>query len=289
MSEGATGEGPLIRLDGVAAGYHGRQVLRHVDLVLGPGERLAVLGANGAGKSTLLHVLVGLVPATAGVIEAFGAPRRRERDFREVRARVGLVFQDPDDQLFCPTVLEDVAFGPANLGQSPAEARRTARATLAALGLADLEDRVTHRLSGGEKRLVSIAAVLAMRPDVLLLDEPTAGLDPDAFERLCALLAGLDQAMIIVAHDADFISRLATTAVLLRDGVSHNGSVHAHPHVHSHAHVHFKDEGHHSHAAAVEDVAVDGRAGAADPCGGRSSRSASEPQPIARRGPRCSA
>jgi cobalt/nickel transport system ATP-binding protein len=238
----------LIRLDSVHAGYHGRDVLCGVDLWLAPGERLALLGANGAGKSTLLHVITGLIPVAQGKIEAFGAPRRKEKDFVEVRARAGLVFQDADDQLFCPTVLEDVAFGPLNLGQSRDEARATARSTLAELGLAAFENRITHRLSGGEKRLIAIAAVLAMKPDVLLLDEPTTGLDADAYERLCALLERLPQAMIIAAHDAGFVSRIATSAVLIRDGRCHRGTIHAHEHRHAHAHLHFEQDGYgHDH------------------------------------------
>jgi cobalt/nickel transport system ATP-binding protein len=228
---------PLIRITGLAAGYD-RQVLSHVDLELHKGERLALLGDNGAGKSTLLHTLVGLIPMTGGSIEAFGRLRRHEEDFREMRPRAGLVFQDPDDQLFCPTVLEDVAFGPLNMGQSMAEARAMALATLAQLGLSEFSSRITHRLSGGEKRLVSIAAVLAMRPEVLLLDEPTAGLDEGAYERLCALLLGLPQAMIIVAHEARFISRLASRAILLKDGRSYAGTVHEHQLSSRQAHLH---------------------------------------------------
>ncbi|BCP54822.1 energy-coupling factor ABC transporter ATP-binding protein [Kaistia sp. 32K] len=237
-----TEEAPLIRLSGVVAGYADVPVLDGLDLELRAGERLVLLGANGAGKSTLLHVITGFIPVRAGTIEAFGAPRRSEADFREVRARAGLVFQDADDQLFCPTVLEDVAFGPLNLGQTRDEAYETARVTLRSLELLHLADRVTHRLSGGEKRLVSIAAVLAMRPEVLLLDEPTVGLDPDAYARLGDILESLPQAMIIVAHDAHFMSRLATTALLLRDGRGHRGTVHQHAHHHSHAHVHFEHE-----------------------------------------------
>jgi cobalt/nickel transport system ATP-binding protein len=228
---------PLIRITGLAAGYD-RQVLCHVDLELHKGERLALLGDNGAGKSTLLHTLVGLIPITGGSIEAFGHLRHREEDFREMRLRAGLVFQDPDDQLFCPTVLEDVAFGPLNMGQSMVEARATALATLAQLGLSEFSSRITHRLSGGEKRLVSIAAVLAMRPEVLLLDEPTAGLDEGAYERLCALLLSLPQAMIIVAHEARFISRLASRAILLKDGRSYAGTVHEHQLLSRQAHLH---------------------------------------------------
>lgn len=234
---------PLIKLTGVSAGYPGREVLKHIDLLLNAGERLALLGANGAGKSTLLHVLTGFIPLRSGTIEAFGRAPRTEKDFREVRARAGLIFQDANDQLFCPTVLEDVAFGPLNLGQSRDEARQTAQTILAELGLQSLESRITHHLSGGERGLVSIAAVLAMRPQVLLLDEPTVGLDAHAYARLLDILRSLPQAMIIVAHDAEFVSSLATSALLIRDGISHAGTVHAHPHRHSHPHIHFDGDG----------------------------------------------
>jgi cobalt/nickel transport system ATP-binding protein len=236
---------PLIAVNDLAVGYAGRDVIAKADLTLNAGERLALLGANGAGKSTLLRALVGLLPITRGSIEAFGRERRMEADFREVRLRAGLVFQDPDDQLFCPTVIEDVAFGPLNLGQTMAEAKATAMAVLERLGLAGFAERVTHRLSGGEKRLISIAAVLAMAPEVLLLDEPTTGLDPAAYERLCALLLSLPQAMIIVSHDPVFLARLANRGLLLRDGRTHAGTLHSHDHVHSHAHFHFDGGPHH--------------------------------------------
>lgn len=234
---------PLIRLDGVAAGYPGRPVLNGIALELNGGERLGVVGANGAGKSTLLHVMVGLRPVTAGLIEAFGRPRRSERDFREVRMRTGLLFQDPDDQLFCPTVIEDVAFGPLNLGHSRDEARAVALRTLAELGCEGFAHRVTHRLSGGEKRLISLATILAMEPEVLLLDEPTAGLDEASYERLVAILADRSQAMVIVSHDTPFLERLSTRVVALADGTLRDAVIHAHPHVHSHPHFHGTETG----------------------------------------------
>ncbi len=151
-------------------------------------------------------------------MEIFGRPRRREGDFIEVRRKVGLLFQDPEDQLFCPTVAEDVAFGPLNLGRSREQARATVSETLAELGLREYEDRLTHRLSFGEKRLVSLATVLAMKPDVLLLDEPTAGLDEDTCERITELLAHLDQAMIIASHDEQLLKRLTSSRIVLRNG-----------------------------------------------------------------------
>lgn len=135
-----------------------------------------------------------------------------------MRARAGLLFQDADDQLFCPTVGEDVAFGPLNLGRSRAQARALVSQTLARVGLSGFEDRVTHKLSGGQKRLVTLAAVLAMEPQLLLLDEPSNALDEDARERLLAILAELPQAMVIISHDQDLVDRLATRRVVLKQG-----------------------------------------------------------------------
>ncbi len=210
----------LLELDGVEFAYPQRPpVLRGVSMVLHAGERLAIAGANGAGKSTLLQVLVGLHRPQAGRVIAFGAERRVEADFFDVRRRAGLVFQDPDDQLFCPTVLEDVAFGPLNLGQSREQALATVERVLARVGLDGFRDRVTHKLSGGEKRLVSLAGVLAMEPEVLLLDEPTSALDEETTARLVEILTGLPQAMILVSHDAHFRRRVATRSVRLRDGL----------------------------------------------------------------------
>ncbi|MBK1730385.1 energy-coupling factor ABC transporter ATP-binding protein [Thiococcus pfennigii] len=229
---------PLLALRGVTCGYPGRTVLREADLEIAAGERLALVGANGSGKTTLLHLLVGLHPPSAGRVIAFGTDCRDEADFIPVRRRVGLVFQDADDQLFCPTVLEDVAFGPLNLGLSVAEARAVAEETLATLGLAGLAGRVTHRLSGGEKRLVALATVLAMRPEVLLLDEPTTGLDEATERRLVEHLAGLPQAMLFVSHDRALVARLATRVILLGEGRLRPASVHVHPHTHVHAHIH---------------------------------------------------
>ena len=210
---------PLVELRDVHFAYEaGRPVLAGASLRLLPGERLSILGGNGAGKTTLLHVIVGLVRPQAGDVIAFGEPRRRERDFWGVRRCVGLLFQDPDDQLFCPTVREDVAFGPLNLGRSREQARAIVAATLERLGIGELAGRVTHRLSGGEKRIVALATVLAMEPELLLLDEPTLGLDEPAYERLLEILGGLPQAMCVVSHDRSFHERLRTSAVELRAG-----------------------------------------------------------------------
>ncbi len=209
----------LLELQDVVFGYPSRPiVLDGVSLTLDEGERIALTGANGAGKSTILQLAVGLLRPHFGRVVAFGDERTSEADFQEVRRRMGLVFQDPDDQLFCPTVLEDVAFGPLNLGIPPDEARAVVDRTLETLALAHLRDRVTHQLSGGEKRLVSLATVLAMEPEVLLLDEPSNGLDEATTLRLVEILSGLPQAVIVVSHDAHFRRRIALREHRLVDG-----------------------------------------------------------------------
>ena len=210
---------PLIELCNVDFSYgSGRQVLAGCNFCLRAGQRLALRGTNGCGKTTLLHLIVGLLRPAAGQVVAFGRRRVAETDFHEVRRRVGLLFQDSDDQLFCPTVAEDVAFGPLNLGKSRDDVRRIVAATLNTLGLAGYEDRVTNHLSGGEKRLAALATVLAMQPDVLLLDEPSGGLDDASTERLIGILAGLPQALIVVSHDRAFWERVTTSAVELTGG-----------------------------------------------------------------------
>lgn len=234
----------LFELSDVRVSRAGRTVLDGVSLGLEEGERLAVIGANGAGKTTLLRTLVGLERAASGRIVAFGAERTVEKDFREVRALAGYLFQDPDDQLFSPTVIEDVAFGPLNLGLAPREATSRAEATLERLGLSHLARRVTHRLSGGEKRLVSLAGVLAMRPRALLLDEPTNALDETHLARLSEILAGLDVAMVIVSHDRHFLEHHATRAVVLKEGRLTAAALHRHVHVHDHLHIHGLDDEH---------------------------------------------
>jgi cobalt/nickel transport system ATP-binding protein len=202
----------------LAVARAGRTVLDGLDLRLAPGERVGLVGDNGAGKTTLLRTLVGLERPSRGTVEAFGMPCLDERAFRAVRLRVGLLFQDPDDQVFCATVLEDVAFGPLNQGLNVAAAEARAQATLATLGLGALAGRITHHLSGGEKRLAALAGVLAMAPEVLLLDEPTNALDATNRERLIGILRSLPQAMIVATHDRDLLDRLATRTLRLHDG-----------------------------------------------------------------------
>jgi len=179
---------------------------------------VGLVGAIGSGKTTLLHLVVGLLRPDSGHVEVLGRARREERDFLEVRERVGLLFQDPDDQLFCPTVQEDVAFGPLNQGKSREQAADAVQKALSLVGMEDFGDRITHHLSGGEKRLVSLATLLAMEPDVLLLDEPENGLDSDAYARVRNLMCSLPQAMIVVSHDHEFVRSVTSRCLRLEGG-----------------------------------------------------------------------
>lgn len=209
----------LLQIEGLYAGHVGAEpVLKGLDLSLYAGERLLITGPNGAGKSSLLQALVGLMPSSRGRLTYRGKVCQSEADFNALRRHVGLVFQDPDDQLFCPTVLDDLMFGPLNLGQSPAQARAISLSVLAGLGLTRLAERVTHALSGGEKRLISLACVLTMQPEVLLLDEPSNALDEANWHRLVAILRDLDQTMILVSHDQPFQAALATRVLRMVDG-----------------------------------------------------------------------
>ncbi|PZQ85628.1 MAG: cobalt ABC transporter ATP-binding protein [Ancylobacter novellus] len=233
----------LLALESVTVARDGAPVLNRVNLALGAGERLAIVGPNGAGKTTLLRTLVGLERAREGQVLLFGTACRNEAEFRAARPRIGFLFQDSDDQLFCPTVIEDVAFGPLNLGCTQAEAFRRAEEVLAALGIHALAPRISHRLSGGEKRLVCLAGLLAMKPDVLLLDEPTNGVDAENGRRLRAALRAFPGAMLLVSHDDGFIAELATRAMVIENGALLPAAIHTHPHSHSHSHPHI-------HAAA---------------------------------------
>lgn len=211
---------PLLSLRGIDFAYDdGRRILRDLTLRVYPGERVCLTGPNGCGKTTLLHVAMGLVQPQSGEVEIVGRVRQTEADFRDARGRViGLLFQDADAQLFSPTVFDDVAFGPLNLGLSPAEARARVHETLAELNLTAYEDRITYRLSQGEKRLVALATILAMRPAVLLLDEPTAGLDPRHERMLTDILCKRSEAMLIISHNGEFMARVATRQLTMADG-----------------------------------------------------------------------
>jgi cobalt/nickel transport system ATP-binding protein len=194
----------------------GTPALDGLDLDVGHGERVAVLGPNGAGKTTLMLHLDGLLRGE-GSLEVAGVQVGRDT-LPALRARVGLVFQDPDDQLFMPTVRDDVAFGPLNLGLSPEDALARVHEALDAVRMTGAADRAPHQLSMGERRRVAIATVLAMHPQLLVLDEPSASLDPRARRELLDVLERIDRTMIVVTHDLPFAAELCERAVVLAAG-----------------------------------------------------------------------
>ena len=208
----------LISFHNVYFGYDPKRlVLEGINFELKRGERIGLVGTNGSGKTTLLQLIVGLIKPSSGTIKIFDKERKTEKDFLEVRKRVGLLFQDADDQLFCPTVAEDVAFGPFNLGKSREEVSRIVDRTLESLGISKYKNRVTYKLSGGEKRLVSLATVLAMEPEVLLLDEPTYGLDEESEQRILDILAELPLSKIIISHHRHFLKKITSRIMRLHN------------------------------------------------------------------------
>lgn len=195
----------------------GTEALRGISFDVASGESVAIIGANGAGKSTLLQHLNGYLTPTRGGVRVAGQPLTRERA-AEVRRAVGVVFQDPDDQLFMPTVFDDVTFGPLNLGVPVAEVEQRASVALDRVGMAHLRDRPPHKLSAGEKRAVAIATVLALTPDVLVMDEPSSNLDPRGRRRLIELLATFDHTKIIASHDLELVVELCPRVIVMDSG-----------------------------------------------------------------------
>ena len=208
---------PVIQVRGLRYTYDdGTVALNGIDFDLYPGETVALLGANGSGKTTFVLHLNGLLHGSDSVVVC-GLPVIAA-NLPEVRRKVGVVFQDSDEQLFMPTVLEDVAFGPLNLGLSAEEATARARKSLEQAGIASALHKSPYHLSAGEKRRVAIAGVLAMAPDILVLDEPTTYLDPPGQRELLALLRQLPQAKLIVTHDMQFARAIASRAVFFEKG-----------------------------------------------------------------------
>ena len=209
---------PVLDLHRVAFAYPGgHQALFGVDLHVHPGESVALLGPNGAGKTTLVLHLNGVLRPGHGTVHVSGLPVTDD-NLLEVRRRVGIVFQDPDDQLFMPTVRDDVAFGPANLGLRGAELDARVAEALDAVGVADLADRAPHHLSFGQRRRVAIATVLAMRPEILVLDEPSSNLDPTSRRELAEILRSLEVTILMVTHDLPYAVELCERAVVLSEG-----------------------------------------------------------------------
>ncbi len=209
---------PALEVEALAYAYpDGHQALFGVDLRIDAGERVAILGPNGAGKTTLVLHLNGILLAGHGAVRVAGTNVER-KTLKEVRRRVGLVFQDPDDQLFMPTVREDVAFGPANLGLRGDELDARVHEALLAVGMDAHADRSPHHLSFGQRRRVAVATVLAMQPDVLVLDEPSSNLDPASRRELAEILLGLDQTILLVTHDLPYALELCPRSLIMNDG-----------------------------------------------------------------------
>ncbi|QCQ94001.1 energy-coupling factor ABC transporter ATP-binding protein [Rhodococcus sp. SGAir0479] len=210
---------PAIHTAGLVFDYpDGRRALDGIDLTIAPGERVAVLGPNGAGKTTLILHVNAVLTATAGTVRIGGLEVSRA-NLREIRRRVGVVFQDPDDQLFMPTVAEDVAFGPVNFGVRGADLDRRVADALEQVGMTEHAHRSAGRLSTGQRRRVALATVLACRPDVLVLDEPSSNLDPVARRELAEVLQSLDTTLVLVTHDLPYAAQLCRRAVILADGL----------------------------------------------------------------------
>ncbi|MGI5145136.1 energy-coupling factor ABC transporter ATP-binding protein [Plantactinospora sp. CA-294935] len=211
---------PSLDVRGVQFSYPDGQVaLRGVDLTVPRGERIALLGPNGAGKTTLVLHLNGILAGGAGTVTVGGLTVDRDRaTLAEIRRRVGIVFQDPDDQLFLPTVAEDVAFGPANLGLRGAELAQRVTEALDAVGMAEHRDRAPQHLSFGQRRRVAVATVLAMRPEILVLDEPSSNLDPAARRELAGILRRLPVTLLMVTHDLPYALELCDRSVILDTG-----------------------------------------------------------------------
>jgi len=228
---------PIIKLERIFFAYPGStvKVLDDLNLEVYEKERIGMMAPNGSGKTTLFHTIMGLCRPDSGKIELFGKPVSTEKEFQAVRSKIGLMFQDADDQLFCPTVVDDVAFGPLNLGMSAHDARNRAQEVLSTLGIIELEDCITHRLSGGQKRLVALASVLAMEPAVLLLDEPTAGLDNGVKEKLVGIMNSLDISYVVISHEFNFLSSITDRVFSMENGkilTDDEVKIHHHEHMH---------------------------------------------------------
>jgi len=195
----------------------GQSALEGVSFTIHHGESVAVIGGNGAGKSTLLLHLNGVLTPGRGEVRIGGLPITRDK-LAEVRRSVGMIFQDADDQLFMPTVFDDVAFGLAQQGLTPTEVEKHVMRALETVGAVHLRSRPPYRLSGGEKRAVAIAGVLVMQPTILVMDEPSSGLDPAGRRRLIKLLAGLEHARIVATHDLELVLDLCSRVLVMNHG-----------------------------------------------------------------------
>jgi cobalt/nickel transport system ATP-binding protein len=213
---------PVLEIKDLAFAYpDGNQALFGVNLTINEGERVALLGPNGAGKSTLVMHMNGIHPTAQGSIYVAGqlVDAKNKEVLRDIRAKVGIVFQDPDDQLFMPTVGEDVAFGPYNMGVRGEELEKVVSESLSKVGMLEYKDRPPHHLSFGQRRRVAVATVLAMNPEILVLDEPSSNLDPASRRELAEILKSLKITLIMVTHDLPYAAELCERSVILSGGI----------------------------------------------------------------------
>ena len=213
---------PSLEIKELAFAYpDGNQALYGVNLSVQKGERVALLGPNGAGKTTLVMHMNGIHPTSHGTIHVAGqlVDSKNKESIKEIRSKVGIVFQDPDDQLFMPTVGEDVAFGPYNMGKRGAELDAIVDEALNLVGMSEFKDRPPHHLSFGQRRRVAVATVLAMKPEILVLDEPSSNLDPASRRELADILRSLEITMVMVTHDLPYAYELCARSVILKGGV----------------------------------------------------------------------
>ena len=209
----------VIELNDITYAYPGGStVIDRASLAVSRDERVGIIGPNGSGKTTLFHLVMGLLRPASGAISIFGREMDSEKDFFEARRRIGFLFQNPDDQLFCPTVADDVAFGPMHFGLAREELEGIVADSLSAVGMGDAAGRPAHHLSVGERRRVTLAAVLACDPKVLALDEPAAMLDPKRRRWLTEFLAGQGRTVVLATHDLDFALATCPRTVLMHGG-----------------------------------------------------------------------
>ena len=213
---------PSLEIKELAFAYpDGNQALYGVNLSIQKGERVALLGPNGAGKTTLVMHMNGIHPTSHGSIHVAGqlVDSKNKESIKQIRSKVGIVFQDPDDQLFMPTVGEDVAFGPYNMGLRETELNRVVDEALELVGMSEFKDRPPHHLSFGQRRRVAVATVLAMKPEILILDEPSSNLDPASRRELADILRSLDITIVMVTHDLPYAFELCERSVILSGGI----------------------------------------------------------------------
>lgn len=209
----------IINLRSICFGYsEGSPLFRDLNFTLSKGDRIGIIGPNGCGKTTLFYLIMGLLRPHAGEIDVFGKKREQEDDFVEVREKIGFLFQNSDDQLFCPSVREEIAFGPLNFGKRGKEVEDIVDESLADVGLEGFKHRVPFHLSGGEKRRLAVATILAMRPRVLLLDEPTLGLDLPTVEKIVEILGEPGLSYVIISQNRDFLKRTTSKLYTFENG-----------------------------------------------------------------------